>query len=956
MTRPRLSLAIIAKNEEENLRNCLASVRQFVDELVVVDTGSTDGTRAVAVQFGASVIDFSPITHPDAFFLDDAETCRRFGYDVPGTYSNVIQFADFAAARNVSFEHCTGDYILWVDSDDVVEGAENLPKIVGDLAKRNLPMGFLAYDYARDHLGRVFYRQWRERIIRRGLGNWVNDVHEVFMPSTQVPAIVRYDDVKMSHRRKADRPGMPNRNYKLLLRMLSRGQMRAPGSQPDPRTLFYLGQESRFIEPRRAVGFYDMYLRSSGWDEERSAAHMALGQLFEGNVVGLDDITEAWNRANKEYGTAWAEKPDNPDGLFGMARVAHHRGRWSDCARFTERALAIGNTDSMLGANPMDRLYRPYFFYNVALNQLGRVAEAAAACEKGLAACPDDPGIPGAPSGMLTLNLKVYRAHLAQQAPTAPEGKPVVEFDKNEDVDAPPAQGIPRDALVIWAMQLWKQLIAAGEFNKATIFLSAVPQTVREDAAFERMRASTERQRARAEASPARKDAIVEVTRSALQELIDGPRPPRADGSDVQPIAKWVPCGAVPANARELGEAYRAAAQFGGMRDASATGPRVVFFVGPAFQPWDPTTPEKTGIGGSETAVIEMARELARLGCDVTVYGDCAASAGIYDGVRYHHHDKFLSPFDCDVLISSRRPDIADANVRAKLKLLWVHDVNVGPPTADMERWLLWFDRVLCLSEWHKGFFLSCYPTLHPDRVLVTRNGIDPARFDARQSGDLRLAMGEQVRKTGNRLVYSSSPNRGLDLLLALMPEIRKHVPDAHLDIFYGFEAWETFARMRGDRAELDAIEGFKRMISDAERAGYATFHGRVPQSKLARAFMEAKVWAYPTSFLETSCITAMEAQAAGCIPVTSKIAALPETVKHGFLVEPGQRYGEQWLAAVIGMLRDDGAREKLARAARTYALAELSWSGLAKGWLEMFELLTRDAARNPVAPWKEAV
>src|SRR5262245_15241204 len=83
----RLSLCMIAKNEEANLSACLASVADLVDEMIVVDTGSTDRTREVATAGGARVYDFT--------WVDD-----------------------FAAARNESIRHATGDWILWLDGDE----------------------------------------------------------------------------------------------------------------------------------------------------------------------------------------------------------------------------------------------------------------------------------------------------------------------------------------------------------------------------------------------------------------------------------------------------------------------------------------------------------------------------------------------------------------------------------------------------------------------------------------------------------------------------------------------------------------------------------------------------------------------------------------------------------------------------------------------------------------------
>jgi GT2 family glycosyltransferase len=92
VSRPRVSLCMIVKNEEANLPECLASVAGLVDEVIVVDTGSTDRTREVAARFGAKVYDFT--------WVDS-----------------------FAAARNESLRHATGQYAFWMDADDRLDEA-----------------------------------------------------------------------------------------------------------------------------------------------------------------------------------------------------------------------------------------------------------------------------------------------------------------------------------------------------------------------------------------------------------------------------------------------------------------------------------------------------------------------------------------------------------------------------------------------------------------------------------------------------------------------------------------------------------------------------------------------------------------------------------------------------------------------------------------------------------------
>jgi O-antigen biosynthesis protein len=91
--RIRLSLCMIVRNEAGRLENCLRDVKPVVDEIIVVDTGSTDQTKAVATAEGARVHDFP--------WCDD-----------------------FSAARNASLAQATGDYILWLDADDRLDAAE----------------------------------------------------------------------------------------------------------------------------------------------------------------------------------------------------------------------------------------------------------------------------------------------------------------------------------------------------------------------------------------------------------------------------------------------------------------------------------------------------------------------------------------------------------------------------------------------------------------------------------------------------------------------------------------------------------------------------------------------------------------------------------------------------------------------------------------------------------------
>jgi len=110
---PLLSLCMIVRNEASSLRKCLESVQTLVDEMIIIDTGSTDDTKAIAQEFTNKVYDFT--------WIDD-----------------------FAAARNESIRHATGKWILVLDADEYVqpEQHEQLKTVLSDFHIEK-PSGFI---------------------------------------------------------------------------------------------------------------------------------------------------------------------------------------------------------------------------------------------------------------------------------------------------------------------------------------------------------------------------------------------------------------------------------------------------------------------------------------------------------------------------------------------------------------------------------------------------------------------------------------------------------------------------------------------------------------------------------------------------------------------------------------------------------------------------------------------
>ncbi|NDC37982.1 MAG: glycosyltransferase [Proteobacteria bacterium] len=130
---------------------------------------------------------------------------------------------------------------------------------------------------------------------------------------------------------------------------------------------------------------------------------------------------------------------------------------------------------------------------------------------------------------------------------------------------------------------------------------------------------------------------------------------------------------------------------------------------------------------------------------------------------------------------------------------------------------------------------------------------------------------------------------------------------------------------------ELESIKGALASIPGV------TYSPSIPQAALAREFQGSSILGYPNTFAETSCITAMEAMYAGCVPLTTNRAALGETVGDGgVLVEgtPGNPlYDDQFVAEAVRLLTDDQYWQRLSQRAVQIA-QNYTWDAVAEALL----------------------
>jgi glycosyltransferase involved in cell wall biosynthesis len=135
-------------------------------------------------------------------------------------------------------------------------------------------------------------------------------------------------------------------------------------------------------------------------------------------------------------------------------------------------------------------------------------------------------------------------------------------------------------------------------------------------------------------------------------------------------------------------------------------------------------------------------------------------------------------------------------------------------------------------------------------------------------------------------LFWGSSYDRGLDMLLYIWDDVLKAYPDAKLHITYG---WDLFDKMAANNPER---QEWKKNVQALMGQDGIEHHGRVSKQKLQKIRKGCGIWAYPTYFTEINCITALDCQADGVVPVVcnfkdkGRLTALDETVKSGVKVE----------------------------------------------------------------------
>jgi len=340
-----ISLCIICKDEAETLPRILKVADNYVDQIVIVDTGSIDNTKEIAKQFKAEVYDF--------------EWCD-----------------DYSEARNFSFSKATSDYIFWLDGHDIIkpefmEEAKNLLKSEPDSLLANYYTSF-------DNQGRPINTTYRIRFAKRSLDpHWAGIVHEALVCSTNnsftMENVVYHCPVPKPE-------GSIKPNY---LKLLIKNSDKYP---EDARAWYYLGREYYYHKryPESIESFRKCISMSSNWLDQKFWAHIYTTKAY------MD--SKEYILAEEECYKAIKLDPRWPDGYFVMGQICYFQEKWQEAinwflkARITPEPASGFTKDKTIYSYRASLEYLPLCYHNIGNWELG-LAESKLAIE----ICPDHP-------------------------------------------------------------------------------------------------------------------------------------------------------------------------------------------------------------------------------------------------------------------------------------------------------------------------------------------------------------------------------------------------------------------------------------------------------------------------------------------------------------------------------------------------------------------------------------
>lgn len=258
---------MIVKNEEDVLERCLENAHICFDEIIIVDTGSSDRTKQIAKKFTNKIFDF-------------------------------VWVNDFAKARNFAFSKASKDLVMWLDADDVLTKtqAEKIRQLANSFPD-DVSNVRMVYHIAFDQFDKPTFSYYRERLFLKKAGPiWVEPVHEY----VSCPGKTIYTDIEILH--KKTKPTPKKRNLKIFENLIK-------NKQPlSPRLQYYYARELFYNKAyKKAIKYFNVFLNNeNGWRINKAEACLVMADCFVAQKNNQEALKALYNSFIFEKPTAEA--------------------------------------------------------------------------------------------------------------------------------------------------------------------------------------------------------------------------------------------------------------------------------------------------------------------------------------------------------------------------------------------------------------------------------------------------------------------------------------------------------------------------------------------------------------------------------------------------------------------------------------------------------------------------
>lgn len=189
------------------------------------------------------------------------------------------------------------------------------------------------------------------------------------------------------------------------------------------------------------------------------------------------------------------------------------------------------------------------------------------------------------------------------------------------------------------------------------------------------------------------------------------------------------------------------------------------------------------------------------------------------------------------------------------IPIYWLHDLPGDPESEHLRSGgYTKFEQLVFVSNWQMQSYINHYK-IPWYKCMVMPNAIEPIEYKEKKFDKIKL-------------IYHTTPHRGLQLLVPVFIELAKKYDNIELDVFSSFEMYGWKQRDEPYQELFDACKNHPQI----------NYHGYQPNSVVREALRDAHIFAYPSIWLETSCIALLEAMSAGCLCVHPNYGALYET------------------------------------------------------------------------------